>query len=670
MFGSRILSLVTLVGGICGMFGGSPALKAQPPAAAPVLSGLSQGGAQPGKAISLTLSGTNLDEPQGVWTSFPARIVIPLEGTNGRDKTRLRVQLEIPRDAPMGYHSLRLGTERGVSNFRLFCLDDLPEVVEAGNNNSRESAQQIPIPSVVVGKVDKEKSDYFRFKVKAGERVSFEVLGRRLGSVLDPQITLFESATGREVNGGHSNDAPGCQTDSRLTHTFKDAGEYVIEIRDVLYAGGADFNYRLRVGDFPCATTPMPMFLKRGTKAAVRFTGPTVEGTLPVEVTAPTDPAVGHLWLAPRGGNGLHGWPVLLGVSDMDEVVEQEPNNEPGKAMRLTIPCGLSGQFQTKGDIDHYVFAARKGQRYVIEAQTHELLSPAEVYLVLRDAKGGQVAVSNPDTPAARLDFTAMADGDYTLAVEHLHYWGGPTETYHLTLTAYQPSFDLTVAADRYSVAQGGTVNIPILCTRRDYPGPIEVTVMGPGGVTGQVVIPQGQPAKPNTPAATLTLKCTPDALVGVHAMTLLGKASIGGKPLIRVATSRPNVMQALGNLPYPPPQLESQLALNIASGAGFTLAATPATVPLAPGTKAKVKVAAMRKGYMGPIEVELRYLPAQVTAPKVIIPAGKESIDVELSAGPTAAVAPKVEVQAVGTAPMLGNQRHTTGVTLTIARK
>src|SRR5262249_25357328 len=48
-------------------------------------------------------------------------------------------------------------------------------------------------------------------------------------------------------------------------------------------------------------------------------------------------------------------------------------------------------------------------------------------------------------------------------------------------------------------------------------------------------------------------------------------------------------------------------------------------------GAKAKVKVTAIRKGgYQGPIAVELRNLPAKVTATKATIATGKADADIE----------------------------------------
>jgi len=70
---------------------------------------------------------------------------------------------------------------------------------------------------------------------------------------------------------------------SRLSYTFK---EPATPDRDQGRAQprGPDYVYRWRVGDFPLATTPVPMAARRGSKAKVRFTGPMVDGVAPVEV--------------------------------------------------------------------------------------------------------------------------------------------------------------------------------------------------------------------------------------------------------------------------------------------------------------------------------------------------------------------------------------------------
>jgi hypothetical protein len=727
-------------------------------------------GMQRGTSLELILTGTSLAEPTGLWTSFPASVTIPTEGNNGKDNTKLKVRVEVPKDTPIGFHALRLATKSGISNLRLFCIDDLPQVMTDGKNRSKEAAQTVPVPCVVVGRADAEMSDYYKIGVTAGQRVSFEILGRRLGSAFDPQITLLDGKTGRELPGGHSNDAPGLQTDPRLTYTFKQAGDYLIEVRDSLYRGGPDYWYRLRIGDFPCATAPVPMAAKRGSQVTVQFAGTMVDGVAPIPVTVPADPGVDTIWVTPRGANGLPGWPVALAVSDHDEAVEQEPNDEPAKANRIPVPGGITGRFEQKADRDHYVFPAKKGQRLVIEAHTLELYSPTEVYLALKDASGKELAKSNP-AAAARLDFTPPADGDYTLAVEHLHQWGGPTEVYRITVTPTEPGFDLTLPIDRYDVPQGGATAISVQAVRRDYTGPIELSLIGAPEVTGQATIPAGQTT------GQLILTTSPDSPPKPYSVRVQGKAMINGKAVIADASVRPVLSQNLGGLPYPPRDLYRQVGLAITEKPPFMLTVkaehgefvpglpsaltvsaerkegfaediavqpivglpptipppalksipkgkgevkVPFTVPakaplgkysfllsgkakyqgkdylvsalpvslvvaspfdlqvegapvkLTPGDKAKLKVTAVRRGgYQGPINVQVQKLPAGVTAAPATIAEGKDAVEVELTAAPTAAAGDKADVSVLGSATVGGAPSNATvSFTVSVQKK
>ena len=279
---------------------------------------------------------------------------------------RCRMRIDVPADAPIGYHTLRLTTTRGISNLHLFCVNNFPEIIEVATNRDKATPQVLPVPCVVNGKVDTEKSSWFQINVKAGERLSFDVLGRRLGSPIDPQMSIYDVKTKREI--AHDNDSPGCQTDPRLSHVFKQAGAYLIEVKDVLNRGGPDYFFRLRIGDFPLATVPVPMAAQRGQKVSVDFAGPALAGAQPVTLMAPSDPNLSTLWVAPRGASGLHGWPVSLRLGDYPELVEQEPNNEPATANRVPVPGGITGRFLVSDDTDYYIFAGKKGQKLVIEA--------------------------------------------------------------------------------------------------------------------------------------------------------------------------------------------------------------------------------------------------------------------------------------------------------------
>lgn len=539
---------------------GSLAQKPNPKA--PALTAVSLSGAQRGTQVEVTITGKNLANPTGVWTSFPATVTIPNDKNNGKNAAALRVSLNVPKDAPLGFHTLRLATNTGMSNALIFCIDDLPQVADTGKNHSKSTAQKVTLPCVVMGTVEKELNDYYQFDAKAGEQISFEILGRRLGSDLDPQLSLFDASTGRELPRAYNNDAPGLQTDARLTYTFEKAGSYLVEVRDALYRGAGTYRYRLRIGDFPCATTPYPLVAQRGSKVNVVFTGDNVDGITSM-VDVPNDPTESVVWVAPKGKSGVSGWPVALHLSDLPSTVETEPNTDPKQATRIQAPGGVSGRFLKKAEKDHFVFTAKKGQKFTIEARTVDVGTETEVYFRVTDAKGKQLAVTNP-AKAASVNFNCPADGDYFVIVEHLNYETGPSEAYHLEISPVAASYSLALALDRFEVQSGKPLSIPILATRAGYAGPIEVTVIGNPALSGTVTIPAGQPKKANTPGATLKVTVKAGTPPGPLSFMIQGKAMVGGQAVIHYASVNALVDATTAKLPYPPPQFLTQIGLAV----------------------------------------------------------------------------------------------------------
>ena len=60
----------------------------------------------------------------------------------------------------------------------------------------------------------------------------------------------------------------------------------------MLNRGGPDYFFRLRIGDFPLVTVPVPLAAQRGQKVPIQFAGPALAGAQPVTLTAPTDRTV------------------------------------------------------------------------------------------------------------------------------------------------------------------------------------------------------------------------------------------------------------------------------------------------------------------------------------------------------------------------------------------
>src|SRR4051812_27023296 len=89
---------------------------------APTVTSVGPNGATRGTSVDLRITGTNLDNPVAVWTSFPAKAAIATD--KGKEAaTRVSVKLDVPADAPVGQHTLRVATKNGVSNAVSFCVD-------------------------------------------------------------------------------------------------------------------------------------------------------------------------------------------------------------------------------------------------------------------------------------------------------------------------------------------------------------------------------------------------------------------------------------------------------------------------------------------------------------------------------------------------------------------
>jgi hypothetical protein len=590
--------------------------KAAPPAVPPTYPTLTTPaslGAKPGASVELVLTGTNLADATGVWTSFGGSATIP---GGQKDAAKLTVKLDVPADAKPGLYGLRVATRAGVSNLRPFCIDELPEVAETDKNKSKSDPQTVPVPCVVTGKAEPESADFFKFPVRAGEPITVEVLGRRLGSQIDPVVILYDG-TGKELGGVYADDTPGLQSDARVVYTPKQSGELIAEVRDTTYRGGPDYGYRVRIGNFPGATTAFPLAVERGKTAEVGFSGPGLDGVKPVAVTAPTDPAVPVVYVTPKRSDGVAGWPVPVLLSDIPELVEREPNNEPAQANKLPVPGGVSARFGEKNDLDHFSFTAKKGQKYAIEALTFQVNAPTEVYLRLLDGKGAELAKSNPQQPAARIDFTAPADGDFVVACEHLNYLSGPSEVYHLSVVPASPDFAVTVGLDRIDVPVGGVGLIPVtgLTKLNGFAGPVELTVAGSDALIGSLTVPAGANPQPNAPLF-VPVTAEPRARFGPQTVYLKATAKIDGKEVVRLGSVLEVTKAAFGGLPNPPAEFTVQIGVAVTPPPPFTLAVTFDKPEVTQGGTVKGKVTVSRgAGFAEVVQLAAVGAPANVTA-------------------------------------------------------
>ena len=381
------------------------------------------------------------------------------------------------------------------------------------------------------------------------------------------------------------------------------------------------------------------------------FAGPAVEGVPPVPVTVPTDPSIDSVLVTPLRPGSPPGWPVVLAVDDIDEVVEKEPNNDLAQATAVPVPGGVTGVIQQKGDVDHYKLSLKKA-KYVIEAQTLELGSPSDVYLVLKNDKGADVAKSNPVGPA-KFEFTSPGDGNYVLAVEHLHAtWGGPAESYHIRIAPDEPSFEIGLASEGVDVPQGqaGVIGIQSVL-RSGYKGPIELTVVGHPGIKGQTVIGGNvetkaappQPGKgPPKAVANLVVQVNPDVPMGAYPLKVQCKATIDGKTVVKMANVESGLNLALAGLPYPPRPLLHLVEVGVSEKPPFSLTAKLEPPDVLKGGNANVVITVNRgEGFAEEIALAPADLPPNVTfdVKGLKIDKGKNDVKTVLKVAPAAVV-------------------------------
>ena len=607
----------------------APVIVAAPQA--PTLTTPASFGAKAGEEVEVVLTGTNLTDPTGVMLGCPAKVTIPTDNKNGTEPGKLRVKVAVDPKCPIGLYTVRVATKHGVSNARPFVVDSLPLAVSTAANRTKDTAQAVAVPGVVSGTVAAETSEFFKVKVNANQKLTFEVLARRIGSPLDPIVVLHDAKTKRELVDLYADDTPGLQGDCRLTHTFKEAGEVLVEVRDTTHRGGGDFAYRLRVGEFPGATTAFPLAAERGKPATIGFAGP--DAIPPVSVTAPKDPTAAAFNVAPAAG----GWPLPVLLTDYPQSVEQEPNDDPAKANKLPVPGGVSAKFDKAKDVDHFAIAGKKGQKLAISVLTFEVNSPAEVLVRVLDAKGAQVAANNPATPTNRFEFTPAADGDYVIACEHQNFLYGPNEVYHLSVVPAGPDFAVALAFDRGEAPAGGGTGVFATVTRLNgYAGPVELSIDGGPALSGKLTLPAGQTF------AFVPLLVKAGTKPGGYAFQLKATATADGVTVTRYGTLTDVVKANFGGMSNPPTEMLNQCAVGVIEKPPFTLKFTADPVAVEKGKAGKIVVDATReKEADGDIVIAPLFLPPTIVPVVKPVAKGQTKGEIALTVQPPTPAGP-----------------------------
>jgi len=190
---------------------------------------------------------------------------------------------------------------------------------------------------------------------------------------------------------------------------------------------------------------------------------------LKFKVAVSADCPAGHYDVRSIGKFGISN-PRTFVVSEVDELLEQEPNNTQPQANRVQLNGIANGQVNPGEDVDWFVFSAKAGQRVLVECNAWRIDSKLDGFMWLYDAQGRELAASQDENIRDEkndplIDFLAPTDNDYYLKLTDFMYAGDGDHFYRLSFSTL-PLIDLLLPS---GAKPGETASITLL--GRNLPG-------------------------------------------------------------------------------------------------------------------------------------------------------------------------------------------------------
>ena len=554
----------------------------------------------PGTATSLTIDGPGSEmlvpEPPywfGAKANSAKAFLIPRE---------FPATFRIPENAPAGPVYWQAANANGTTACGIFVVSSVTEMTEQEHRLEPQALPELPI--VVNGRISSiEEVDRYTLKLSESSLVSCNVVARQLGSPLNATVSIHDQ-TGRLVT--EAVDSQGI--DTQVTFFAIADQQYTISLHDLDFRGNRAFVYRLNLSTGPRVLATRPAVVQRGSTTEVEFIGVGLRsGTAVLErvkqaLSVPADlPDTGfeaHLVT----GNGTQ-FRHTIETSDCPELnIDFRPDNSP----LLSIPSGITSEFNSAAEIHRFRIAAESGDHIRLSAQAWRFGATLDLALQLLDPTGHEVAVIDdmPHTVDPELHFKTGDGGEYTVVVSDNSMVRGTTPpVYRLSVERIAPSFKLTMPQTA-SIVLGEEVDLPIKLQRNGgFDGAVTLTVDGlPEGVTAPLAMQMGA----DTDEMTIRLKSDGSAAVAAGLITVSGTANIDGRKMSRqaVAMSKRNpVPRVIANSELH----QMLLAVTMKPRAEVTPADTGVSRTAHRGTTYPAKVQVKRKmGFTGPVTIRM----------------------------------------------------------------
>ncbi|APW62458.1 hypothetical protein [Paludisphaera borealis] len=526
-----------------------PSLRAEPP----TIGEVSPFGVKRGESAEVNLTGANLAGNPRLIAPFPFQLEpTPPEKSNAGAWV---FKVNVPATVAVGVYPIRVQTDDGISNPFLFAVGQLPQVAEKEENSTFETAQAVPAPPLVIeGRAAANDVDYFKFTGKKGQKIVVDAQCARLGSGVDPSIRLTTASASRRFIAS-ADDSPGLLTDARLVAELPEDTDYVVEISDSRYLGGGRPVYRLTIGVVPIAEEIYPLGGRAGETVGFELRG----GTL-------NDLAIAADRVSPLGNAWIH-WPKVAsptpgaaGATDVESLRPilvsrypeiRESTNPADGPPKGVAPVVFNGRIDPPGDEDRFTVAVTPGQKVRIKVEASQHGSKLDGVLQVLNPKGAAIGnaddtttpgpmkngvVQNIVEPDPSLTLAVPGDvNEVTLVLHDLEKRGGIGFPYRILVEPVAPDFDVHLNDAQASIPKGGTAVVGVTLTRREFDGPITLSVLDP---------PAGLTFRPGTIAAgqvvgALSLSATADAAFPLSTLKLVGVGQGPSGPIQKLAVHR-----------------------------------------------------------------------------------------------------------------------------------
>ena len=485
-------------------------------------------GTQVGQSTRFIVYGSIGTAPTELWCDRPELTVQTTDKPN-------EWTISAPADAQPGVAWLRWHNAEGTSELRPFVVGQLPETVETEPNNAAKDAQKIAaLPMVMNGRLEKRNEvDTFAVTLKAGETlVAWVQANSLLPSPMDASLQITDS---RGFVIEQNEDWIG--NDPRVVWTAPSDGTWHVRIfafpsqtdSSINYAGGENYVYRLSLTTGPALDQIVPLVRQAGPVTPQGWNLP--EGPLAII----GDPPQLRLGSFANGAAAISTFPFDALPEPVGVAAVEDPN---APSTMIAIPGSVTGRIEATGDADLYSFTGTKGQVLRIRTTSRKLGSLVDPRIRVLKADGTSLIDQDDEgeAPDPNFTWTVPDDGAYSIEVTDRFTSGGPHHFYLLQVQQELPGFEISVAANRFTLDRTKPLEIPVTITRiAGLNVPIQFAVEGlPTGVTLEPIEskPEGDSAK----AVTLKLSVAADAEAARGPIQIVGRAS--GPDLARTATA------------------------------------------------------------------------------------------------------------------------------------